>query len=132
MNKYKFFHQLPKLLVILVIFDLIQALCIGSVWYISDIQAQRVMSAKLGIAPGWHGLEEYIESHFEVGMTRGEILKQAKEVGFVNINVFFIGETYCEVYSFHVGPYNSARGGRWSICYDEKENVIRMERVLSQ
>ncbi len=132
MNKNRFVHQLPRLLFVLVLFDLTQALCVGSVWYISDSKARSAMSTRLGIEPNWKRLEEYIETQFEVGMTRDEVLRQADEIGYVNINYYFIGETYCEVYSFSVGPFISARGGRWRICYDEANKVTKIERVLSQ
>ena len=132
MNKNKFIRQIPRLLGILVIFDLIQALCIGSIWYINDSRARNAMSARLSIEPSWKQLEEYIETQFEVGMTRDDVLEKADEIGYADLTYYFIGEMYCEVYSFRVGPFMSARGGLWSICYGEGGKVSKIERVLSQ
>ena len=65
-------------------------------------------------------------------MTRDVVLKQVDEVGYVNINFYFIGETYCEVYSFNIGAFTTPRGGRWSVCYDPENKVIKIEEVLSR
>jgi hypothetical protein len=130
--KSKILSQLPKIFVLLLIFALAQVICIGGIWYIKDLNARKEISTRLEIEPSWKSLEKYIETHFEVGMSRNEVLKQADEVGFVNINYFFIGEMYCEVFSFSVGPFNSDRGGRWSLCYDQNDTVIKIERKLIQ
>jgi hypothetical protein len=131
MTKNKIITRLLKLIAILLILDLVQALCVGSVWYMSDLQARNAMAGRLNIESSWQSLENYIEAHFSVGMTRDEVLKQADEIGLSNINFVFIGQMYCETYSFSLGPFLAARGGRWEICYDQNENVISVERVLS-
>jgi hypothetical protein len=118
------------LFVLFVTFDLIQAICLGGLWYVSDARARNAMSAKLNIEPSWQSLVDYNEAHFKVGMTRDDVLEQAEKVGSVNINFFFIGEMYCEIFSFDLGPFNSARGGRWGICYDRSGNATQIEQML--
>jgi hypothetical protein len=135
MNKNRIYSRLQKLLPLLMIFDLVQVLFVGGIWsgiwYKNDLDARKEIAERLQIEPSWQSLEYYIETHFVGGMTRADIVKQAEEIGYENINIYFLGEIYCEVYSFSVGPFSSPRGGRWSICYDEDENVISIERVLS-
>ena len=132
MNKRRILIQSLRILGILLLFDLAQVLCAGVWWYVSDLDARTAMSSMLNIAPSWRSLEEHIETSLEVGMTRDEVLEQADKVGYVNINYFFIGERYCEVYSFSVGPFNSTRGGRWGLCYDQNDKVISIEQMLRQ
>jgi hypothetical protein len=90
----RFRKQLPKLIVLLVIFDLVQALCVGGIWYVSDLRARNAISARLGIKPSWKSLEGYIEANFNEGMTRDEVLNRARDIGVFFTGPFFIGTQY--------------------------------------
>ena len=124
--------RLLKLAIILITFDLIQVLCIGGIWSINDLWARNELGKKLGIESNWQSLEKYIKTHFELGMTRDEVIRQAEEIGLFFTSPYFIGADYCELYVFNVGPFESSRGGRWDICYNQDNIVIRVEQYRYQ
>jgi hypothetical protein len=124
--------QFLRIFILILIVDLIQAICIGVVWYISDTHARLTVSERLDIVPNWQILSEYIQKQFSVGMSRTDILMQAQRIGRVNMSYYFIGNMYCEVFSFRVGPFDAERGGRWRICYNDSNIAIKVEQALRQ
>ena len=132
MAKRKTVVPMIRLLGSLIIFMIIQVCCVSGVWYTLDLQARNSLSAELHIEPSWKSFEKYIETHFNIGMTRFEVLKQAEEIGPYTLDPYFLGEEYCEALYFKVGPLRTVRGGRWDICYDENEIVTWFSRYLRQ
>jgi len=122
---------LLRLIVLLLVVHVVEILIVGGVWYVLDIQSRSSLAAKLEIEPSWSSFEKYVETHFEVGMTRTEVIKQAEMIGPFSVEPFFSGMKYCEEYSFRVGPLGTSRGGRWWICY-ENDVVVSVWRYRYQ
>lgn len=131
MKPLSILSRLLRLVAFLFVVHAVEFLLIGGIWYVLDIQSRSSLTAKLGIEPSWISFEKYIETHFEVGMSRTEVIKQAEIVGPFSVEPFFSGLKYCEEYSFRVGPLGSPRGGRWWICY-ENDVVISVWRYRYQ
>ncbi len=100
------------LLGILIIFEIV---FFGSGYYFLDLQSRSNISSRLGIEPSWNSLEVNISEHITTGMTRIEVIHASESIGpFVIIPVITNIE-YCEDFMFNVGPFHSARGGRWDV-----------------
>jgi hypothetical protein len=126
------FIGILRLLIIVFAIHIAEAMIVGGLWYALDLQAQRALATKLNIEPNWTGLEKYIEGHIKVGMSREEVIKQAIAIGPFTVKPLFSGAKYCEIYFFNVGPFETARGQPWWICYDENNKVISVEQYWYQ
>jgi hypothetical protein len=122
--------KVVKFLILLVVVHLVEVLMIGSIWYMLDLQARKSIAVELNIEPDWASLDKYIETHFKVGMSRIEILRQAEKIGAYTIEPLFIGDQYCEKFFFNVGPFYIARGSIWWICYDKNDVVTSVWKHL--
>jgi hypothetical protein len=132
MTVRKIATKLLILLVFLVMVNFIEALCFGGAWLVLDLKARKSIAEKLDIEADWSSFESYIQTSFEPGMSRKEVLKRAETISPFVINPFFIGDEYCEAFYFTVGPFRTSRGGRWDICYNENDVVIHIELYRSQ
>ncbi len=79
----------------------------------------------LGSSPGAFG--GYIETHFKIGMTREEIIRQAEKIGPYTIKP--LPAINCENYYFNVGPLETTYGLPSQVCYDESGKVKSVQVI---
>jgi len=119
--------NIRRLLVWLVIIHVAECLLAAGAWYALERQAYSTLARRLdlGSSPGAFG--EYIETHFKIGMTREEIIRQAEMIGPYTIKP--LPTINCENYYFNVGPLESRYGLPWQVCYDESGKVISVQAI---
>lgn len=130
MKKIDVVSKVVRFLILLSIVHIMEVLVIGGTWYMLDLQARKSIAVELNIESDWVSLDKHVETHFTVGMSRIEILRQAEKVGAYTIQPFFIGDQYCEKFFFNVGPFHIARGSIWWICYDKYGVVTSVWKYL--
>jgi len=101
-----------RCLLFVLVVHLVELVLIVSLWFLLDIQARSVLSVRLGIGTSLLDFNRYIEETFKPGMTRRQIIEDAQFIGPYRVAPVFIGDEYCEIYSFNVGPFQTARGTR--------------------
>jgi hypothetical protein len=121
-----------SVLFLLILLNALEFGCLGLGYQWLDLQARSSLSTKLGIEPNWDSFREYIPDQIKPGMTRIEVLQEARKIGSYVVVPIIINVKYCEAFYFTVGPLHSARGGRWDVCYDNNFNVTSVEEYRYQ
>lgn len=97
---------------------------VAGVWYAIGIQAQTEMSERLGIGTSLLDFNTYIYDNFKPGLTRRQVIELANRIGVFKTQPLYIGDEYCEIFFFQIGPFQKPVGSHPTVCYDDSGKII--------